>query len=49
MLNAGTLDRHAIETAIEALIGLLDALDGDTDTEDADPGEDDARWLAKAF
>lgn len=29
--------RAAIETAIEALIALLDALDGDPDLEDGDP------------
>ncbi len=54
MLSAAFLDRHVIETAIDALIGLLDAIDGDADSEDAngcedsDPGEDDCRWLALA-
>ena len=54
MLNAAALDRAAIETAIDALIGLLDAIDGDADLEesdgceDSDPGEDDCRWLKVA-
>jgi hypothetical protein len=54
MLSAASLDRYAIETAIDALIGLLDAIDGDADLEetegckDSDPGEDNCRWLKVA-
>ena len=54
MFNAATLDRDAIKATIDALIGLLDAIDGDADLEeadgceDADPGEDDCRRLAVA-
>lgn len=32
--------RQQIETAIEALLGVLDTLDGDPDLEDDDPAED---------
>lgn len=41
-LNAGTAlpPRAAIEAAIQTLIDVLDALDGDPDLEDADPPED---------
>jgi hypothetical protein len=35
------LDRFALEHAIEAAIALMDALDGDTDYEDATDAEDE--------
>ena len=33
--------RRAIESTIERLIGMLDALDGDADLEEAESAEDD--------
>jgi hypothetical protein len=35
------IDRAKIEAAIEALIGILDAIDGDADCECGDAAEDD--------
>ncbi|WP_425106508.1 hypothetical protein [Ancylobacter sp.] len=39
--------RERAERAIEALIGLLDEMDGDPDEEDGDEAEDDIDYLAE--